>query len=83
MSKLEEQIKNECRRLWIIDSHETMMGEHDIRNLAKTFYNLGRQEAIDETCQFLGTETDEYFDCDRQQVKSFKHGYMEHMQKKQ
>lgn len=83
MGKLEEQIAKECRRLWITDSHDTMMGEHDIRNLAKTFYNLGRQEAIDESCEFISTEADDYFDCERPQVTSFKRGYKEHMEKKQ
>lgn len=39
---LEKEIKDTCRGYWINDSHEQELGKQDIENIARHFYELGK-----------------------------------------
>ena len=83
MDKLQEAIKTACHRLWITDTTDAALGKSDIESLAKEFYGIGRETAIEDTSKFLSTETDDYFDCDRKDVKNFIDAYKSRMYGKQ
>ena len=79
MDKLEQAIKATCRRLWITDSSGGVVSKTDIEKIARQFYDI----AVEETRQWLSTEIDDYFDCERGEIKHFIEDYKSHMYGKQ